>query len=204
MAEEVAKRGSSFIQIRLFKRDCYSINSSPPCGVEGSVIGNHQMAGYRWCYTFYLQLALEEVLIVSGGAVLPQHKNATTKTCPVWTSPKSKALLDMRVWERHVKSTPMGKQCRPNVGGWSMREQLPDFVPVKEMNYYLSLHNGKWGKAMQKHKETKVAMFVRWQSISDFALLIPVLPLHLYLHGHCCPLVKPVFHCGVVGNRQED
>ena len=83
MAEEVAKRGSSFIQIRLFKRDCYSINSSPHCGVEGSVIGNHQMAGYRWCYTFYLQLALEEVLIVSGGAVLPQHKNATTKTCPV-------------------------------------------------------------------------------------------------------------------------
>lgn len=83
MAEEVAKRGPHFIQIRLFKLDCYSINSSPPCGVEGSVIGNHQMAGYRWCYTFYLQLALEEVLIVSCGAVLPPQKNTAAKTCPV-------------------------------------------------------------------------------------------------------------------------
>lgn len=99
MAEEVAKRGSRFIQIRLFKLDCYSINSSPPCGVEGSVIGNHQMAGYRWCYTFYLQLALEEVLIVSCGAVLPPHENTTTKTCPPGTSLTRKALLDVRVQE---------------------------------------------------------------------------------------------------------
>lgn len=42
-----------------------------------------------------------------------------------------------------------------------MREHLPDFVQVREINYYLSLHNGKWSKAVQKHKGMKVAKFVR-------------------------------------------
>lgn len=118
MSEEVAKRGSRFIQIRLFKVDCYSINSSPPCGVEGSVIGNHQMAGYRWCYTFYLQLALEEVLIVSCGAVLLPHENTTAKTCPAWTPLMSKALLDVRVWERLLESAPMRRHWKPNGSEW--------------------------------------------------------------------------------------
>lgn len=143
MAEEVAKRGSRFIQIRLFKLDCYSINSSPPCGVEGSVIGNHQMAGYRWCYTFYLQLALEEVLIVSCGAVLPPHKNTTAKTCPAWTSLTSKALLDVSVWKDFSKVFPW-ENWKPNVSEWLWVRSSLNFYLLPTGYIQLRKWNAAW------------------------------------------------------------
>lgn len=48
--------------------------------------------------------------------------------------------------------------------------------PIKEIKCYLGLDNGKWGRAIQKHKERNVATLVTWQNHS----LIPVFPLHLW------------------------
>lgn len=176
MAEEVAKRGSRFIQIRLFKRDCYSINSSPPCGVEGSVIGNHQMAGYRWCYTFYLQLALEEVLIVSCGAVLPPHENTAAKTCPARTSVISKALLDVSVWKDFSKVLPWEGIENPmgaNDCEWAAPWIFICFLQtISNWGNKMLFGSRLWevSKALQKQKERNLVAVARWQSISRFAL----------------------------------
>lgn len=210
MAEEVAKRGSRFIQIRLFKLDCYSINSSPPCGVEGSVIGNHQMAGYRWCYTFYLQLALEEVLIVSCGAVLPPHENTTAKTCPAWTSLMSKALLDVREQERHLKKRSHEKALKTQCEWMTVSEQLPEFLPATYRLYpgnILRKYNAVWvqtvggeqGLAKAEGEEPGDCCKVT----KHITLCSPTLdsPLHLLVNNQHCPLPKAVYPCWVAGEE---
>lgn len=201
MAEEVAKMGSRFIQIRLFKLDCYSINSSPPCGVEGSVIGNHQMAGYRWCYTFYLQLALEEVLIVSCGAVLLPHENTIAKTLP---EPIRQAK-HFWMWGCFEKDFSKGLP-------WESTENpvRVDDPPVSSsLNFYLlpagyilcyaGPGHGRWGRAIQKQKEKNTATLARWQSIS--ALLSHPILLPPPLCNRCCPLRKSVNLCCAIGEE---